>query len=135
MFVLMRIWAIAFLVTGIVFAAARDYIPNYITNIGVGLFNWHQPQTQYGEDRFWVVLSVALLFVLAYLCAIVQHSVVRNIGYTRPVILAKIVSTIGFVVCFFTIDRQFMYLVGALVDGTICVFTWYFYVSALRSRA
>lgn len=132
---LMRIWAIAFLAAGILFIIAPDYALNYITRVGDGLLGWHSPPMQLGADRFWLVLAVALLFVLSYLCTIIQRNILRNIGYTRPVILAKIVSSIGFAVCFFLYGRHFVYLVAAAVDGGICLITWRFYTNALKSRA
>lgn len=131
---LMRIWAIAFLGTGIIFAASPDYLPTYIVNVGAGLFGWHSPPFPPAGERFWLVLAVALLFTLAYICAIVQGNLVRNIGYARPLILAKFVSCAGFAVCFFAIDQHIVYFTGALIDGCICVITWRFYCRALKSR-
>lgn len=132
---LMRIWAIAFLGTGVIFALSPEYIPNYLTRIGNGIFGWSSPFLNFGDEHFWLVLAVALLFTLSYVCVISQHNLVHNIGYARPVIMAKLVSSIGFGVCFFASGEQFVYLVAAIVDGFICLITWRFYISALKSRA
>ena len=132
---LMRIWAVAFLGTGVIFAVSPDYLPTYLVNLGNGLFGWVSSPFPPAGERFWLVLAVALLFTLAYLCAIVQGNLVRNIGYTRPLILAKFVSCVGFAVCFVTIERHIVYFTGALVDGLICVITWRFYHRALKSRS
>ncbi|MFH0799025.1 MAG: hypothetical protein V2A66_02445 [Pseudomonadota bacterium] len=134
MIALMRIWAIAFLGAGVLFAAAPDYIPNYVTDIGTVLLDWNAPQLPQ-EGRFWVVLAVALLFSLSYMCMVIQKNVVRNIGYTRPILLAKFTSSIGFAICYCLLGRQFIFLVAALVDGSIFLITWSFYRRALRSRA
>lgn len=132
---LMRIWAVAFLSTGILFAIAPDYLPAYIMNVGAGLFGWNSPPFPPTGDRFWLVLAVGLLFTLAYLCAIVQGNLVRNIGYTRPVILAKFVTSVGFLICFFAMDRHIVYFTAAIVDGCIFAITWRLYHRAVKSRS
>lgn len=131
---LMRIWAIAFLVAGIVFAAAPDYLLTYVTDVGRVIFGWPSPPSQLGQERFWLVLAVSLLFALAYLCAIVQQSPVRHAGYARIVIFSKLVSSVGFAACLLLHERQFFYLSGVVVDGAMCLITWRVYARAMRSR-
>lgn len=132
---LMRVWAVVFFAAGAIFALAPDYLTDYIANIGSGLLNWHSPELRIGENKFWLVLAVTLLFALSYTSAISQRNTLRNIGYSRVVIFAKLVSSIGFGVCFFISDRHFVYLVASVTDGIIFVVTWYFYACALKSRA
>lgn len=131
---LMRFWMIAFLGVGIIFAISPNYIPDYVTRFGVALLDWHD-MPPVGENGFFVVLSVAFLFALAYLCAIVQHAPVRNIGYTRPVIFSKFVTSLGFFICFLFYGKHFLYLVSAMVDFTIFILTWWFYAKAVGSRS
>lgn len=130
----MRVLALLFSGAAVLFAALPDYLPTYITRIGEGLFGWHDPSLPPEAGRFWNVLAVALLASLAYLSAIVQRDLVRNIGYARPIILAKFVSAAGFLLCFWTSDGPFLYLVGAIVDGILCVLTWQLYTRAVQSR-
>lgn len=131
----MRVWAVVFLLAGILFGVSPDYIPNYVTSVGAALFGWESSPLQFGNERFWVVMAVAMLFALSYLCAIAQRNIVRHIGYTRPVILAKFVTCAGFLICFFTMEKQFLYLVSAIVDGLICLVTWRLYSRAQKSRS
>jgi len=130
---LMRIWATAFLVAAVIFATIPDVLLNYINDIGRVFAAWQSPKVEYGS-RFWLVLAVALLVSLAYTCMVAQAKPLRNTGYTRIVILAKFVSSLGFASMLFVDGRQFYYLVGAVVDGLICVITWRFYARATKSR-
>lgn len=132
---LMRVWIALFLLAAILFGISPDYIPNYVTNIGTAIFDWEAHPPQQGCNHFWVVMSIAMLVSLSYLCAIAQHNIVRHIGYARPVILAKFATCAGFLICFFTLEKQFLYLVSAIVDGLICLITWRFYRTALKSRS
>jgi hypothetical protein len=132
---LMRICAILFLGAGIAFAAVPDYILQYITRVGSGLFGWYAPPPHLGGERFWLVLAVTHVFILAYLCALVQRNLLRYISYARPVILSKFISATGFFLCLVLDERQFFYLVGGIVDGLIFLFTWRFYARAIKSRA
>ena len=131
---IMRIWMVTFLVAGVVFAAAPSYVPTYLTNIGTVLFGWQPWPEATQTSYFWLVLAVTLLFTLSYICAIVQHNVARHVGYTTLVILSIFFSTIGYCICFFLEGRHFAYLVGAIVDGSIFLVTWYLYTKAFKSR-
>lgn len=133
--VLMRIWAVLFLCGGILFAAAPDYIPSYLQRVGFVLLGWESPPLPPIGGHFWLVMAVGYLFVLAYCCAIVQRNIVRNSGYTRPVILGKLATCLGFFTCFLMSGDHFVYFVGAVVDGAICLITWRLYARALKSRA
>lgn len=131
---LMRIWAVLFFCAGIIFAAAPDYVPSYLQRVGFVLFGWESPPLP-PTGPFWVIMAAAYLFVLAYCCAIVQRSIVRNSGYARPVILGKLTTGVGFLICFAMSGLHFVYFVGAAVDGAICLITWRLYARALRSRS
>lgn len=131
---LMKIWAIAFAAAGIVFAAIPDHLLDYITNIGTGLLGWYAPPLSLGTDRFWTILAVAMMFTISYLCLAAGRNPVRKIGLVRPVLICKFFSAAGFIFTLVLLDRQFIYLVGAVVDGFIFLITWYFYSAALKSR-
>lgn len=132
---LMRVLAIIFFGGAILFAAMPDYLPAYLTKVGNGLFGWESAPFPPAGEMFWVVQAVAFLLVLSYLCVVVQRNIVRNIGYTRPVILAALVSFAGFSACFFFCERHFVYFVAAVVDGAVGIITWRFYHRAHKSRA
>lgn len=131
---LMRVWAIIFIGASILFALAPDYVPDYLTRISTLLLHRQSSPLPPTSEHFWHVLAITMLILLSYLCLIVQHNIVRNIGYVRPVILAKFASSAGFLFCFFSHDKHFVYLTGAIVDGIICTITWRFYSRAIKSR-
>lgn len=131
----MRIWAVLFAGTGIVFIASPNYIPDYVTKIGSEIFGWQAPALNFGAESFWIVMGAALLFTLAYVSIVAQRNLVRNINYAKILMLAKFLSCAGFAFCFFSYGKQFLYLVAAAIDLLILIITWRFYSLALRSRA
>ena len=132
---LMRVLAVLFLGAGVAFATVPDYLLRYITRVGSGLFGWYAPLPQLGGERFWLVLAVTHVFILAYLCALVQRNLLRYLSYARPVIISKFFSALGYFLCLFLVEKQFFYLVGGVVDGLIFIFSWRFYARAIKSRA
>lgn len=131
---LMRIWAVAFFLTAILFAVAPDYTINYLTSVGTEIFGWQSDPIQFGNERFWLVLAITLLVTLSYISAIVQRNLLRNIGYARPVIVAKLFSSVGFIFALTRGQHHFIYLAGAIVDGLIFLITWRMYAKAVKSR-
>jgi hypothetical protein len=131
---LMRVWSVAFLATGILFATIPNILLNYINDIGKVFLGWQSPPTAAG-GFFWLVLAVALLFVLSYCCMLAQASALRNFDYARLVMVAKFISAAGFAAMLFIDGRQFYYLVGAVIDGLIFIITLRVYVKAAKSRS
>lgn len=130
---LMRIWAVAFAFAGTIFAAIPEVMLNYINNIGHVFFGWLSPPVE-GGGYFWLILAVALLFSLSYGCIMAQIRPLRNQAFAQIVIVAKFVSSIGFVSALVLGYHQFYYLVGAIVDGLIFLITLRIYTRALSSR-
>ncbi len=131
----MRVWIVLFLGAAILFAALPHTLLVYLDDIGRGIFGWHSPPLPEMAEHFWQVLAVSMLAVIGYLCAIAQHQPDRNIGYARPVILSKFVTTVGFALCLIFGARHFFALVGVTVDGLILLITWYVYHKARWSRS
>ena len=129
-----RVLTVTFLLTAIVFAIAPNYILNYVNDIGKVLFGWHAPSTNFGNQYFWLVLSVGYISTIAYLCFLAQRNLIRHIGYLRPVIFSELIATIGFFICLFTSEAQFFYLIGAIIDGLIFILLWWLYAVAVNSR-
>lgn len=132
---IIRIWMILFFLATILFIILPDTTLNYLTAIGRGIFGWSEPTITLGAERFWCVLTIALLATLTYLCFEAQRDFLRNIDYAKFIIVAKFVSTVGFVGCLIFYEHRFFYLVGALVDGLIFSITWYYYNAASKSRS
>ena len=131
---LMRLWMALFAIAALLFAAIPHELTGRITSIGESLIGPRAIPLAPDGSHFWVVLAVALLFSLSYTCAIVQKNLIRNIGYTRPLLLAKLTSSLGFLICFISSGHQFVYFVGTLVDGAIFLLTLTLYRRAVRSR-
>lgn len=130
---LMRVWAIVFLAAAVIFATIPETLLAYISDIGRVFAGWQPPAPEAG-GQFWLVLAVALLLVLSYAALMAQMKPLRYIGYANLIILAKVASSAGYAFLFFSGDRQFAVLVGAVVDGLIAALTWRFYARACRSR-
>ena len=131
---LMRIWAVLFLGAGILFAAIPEVLLNYLNDIGRTFVGWESPPIDAG-GRFWLVLAVAFLICLSYVCWLAQSHPVRHAEQVRIVILGKFLTAAGFTLMLFLGERQFYYLVGAVVDGTIFLLTWHIFSRSQRSRS
>jgi hypothetical protein len=132
---LLRAWMILFLFAMGIFIIAPDWMLDYLTAIGRGIFDWREPTITLGNERFWLVLAIALLACLSYLCFVAQRDFLRNMEYAKAIIVSKFVSTAGFVICLVTVEARFFYLVGAIIDGILFVTTWYYYNAAAKSRS
>ena len=96
---LLRAWMILFLFAMGIFIIAPDWMLDYLTAIGRGIFDWREPAITLGNERFWLVLAIALLACLSYLCFVAQRDFLRNMEYAKAIIVSKFVSTAGFVIC------------------------------------
>jgi hypothetical protein len=132
---LLRAWMILFLFAMGIFIIAPDWMLGYLTAIGRGIFGWREPPITLGSERFWLVLAIALLACLSYLCFVAQRDFLRNMEYAKAIIVSKFVSTVGFIICLVTVESRFFYLVGAIIDGFLFITTWYYYNAAAKSRS
>jgi hypothetical protein len=130
-----RILMVLFFLAALLFIIAPSWTLNYLSAVGRGIFGFREPPLILGQEHFWLVLAIAYLSALTYICFIAQNDFLRNMDYMVIVIFSKLVSAIGFTVCFFRFDYRFFYLVGILVDGLIFLLTWYYYNAAKKSRA
>lgn len=131
---LLRVWTVVFLGAGVLFAVAPDWTIRYIEKIGSGVFGWTSSLVELGTERFWLVLTVSLMATLTYLAYKAQSDLLRHTGSVRALLLAKFASTAGFVVCFLTVQKSFIYLTGAVIDGCILIITAVLYHAAMKSR-
>jgi len=125
---------VVFFGAGITFAVAPDWTINYIEKIGSGIFNWSSTPVQLGGERFWLVLVTSLMATITFLAFRAQANLLRNIGDVGVIIVAKFVSTVGFIVCLVLVQMSFIYLAGAVIDGLIFLITAGLYHAALKSR-
>jgi hypothetical protein len=132
---LLRLWMVLFFVGGVTFVVAPEWTVRYIENIGRAIFGWTSPSVTFGTERFWLVLVASLMATLTFLAYKAQSNLLRTIWYTGVILISKFVSTAGFIVCFVMVQRSFLYLAGAAVDGSIFILTAVLYHSALKSRS
>ena len=130
---LMRVWMVLFLGLAIVFCIIPEILLNYINDIGKVFLGW-QPPPHRGGGYFWLAPAVALHVLLAYSCALAQHSPVRNGSYAKLVIMATFISAAGYVALLFLDSMQFYYLVAAVIDALVFIITWRVYSKASLSR-
>ena len=79
------------------------------------------------EVRFWQVLGVSLMAILALLCLYIARDVRRYGPLITALLAAKLTSTVCYA-GFFLADGNWAYLVGALTDGAIFLISlalWY----------
>jgi len=130
---LMRVWAVLFLGAAILFAAIPQVLLTYLNDIGRTFFAWESPPIDAG-GHFWLVLAVAFLVCLSYICALAQSNPLRHAEGVRVVILGKFLTAVGFASVLLLGEKQFYYLVGAAVDGCIFLITWRISSRSARSR-
>lgn len=85
-------------------------------------------------DKFWVILSVAMMVAIAACCFIASLKVRATRHYVIPVLASKLTSS-GLGVYEFTINvpHPFHYLVIAVVDFPLFLIAFVFYLRALGS--
>ncbi len=85
-------------------------------------------------DKFWVILSVAMMATIAACCLIASMKVSVTKHYVIPVLVSKLTSS-GLGVYEFIINtpHPFHYLVIAVVDFPLFLLAFIFYVRAFGS--
>ncbi len=75
------------------------------------------------EVRFWQVLGVSLMAMLAILCQYIARDVRRYGPLTKALLAAKLVSTLCYAV-FFAVGGNIAFLVATVTDGLIFLISW-----------
>lgn len=130
---LMRWWVTLFTVAAIIFAFAPQKVVDLLNYIGE-LIHWSGPPVARSTEHFWSPLGVSLLVVLILTSYLIQKDLLHHIKYTRLIIISKLVSSICYIISFFSFDRSFAYLAAFAVDGALAVLTWVYYRRAVKSR-
>jgi hypothetical protein len=112
----LRLLAAGFALTGFFFIAWPDGTLARLTELGNHLGDFSAaPKT---EERLWLSLGFAYMVVITAICLIAQADPVRH----RPMLLAlaagKAASSLTSLV-FFIEDDVFVYLLNAIVDGSL----------------
>jgi hypothetical protein len=128
----MRLLAVAFAVTGILFLVTPDGVVSTIDDVGDGLGSFAQgPES---EQKLWLALSFAYMTVIAGIALLVSTDVPRY----RPLLLVlaagKVASSVPAAAFFLLHDDVFVYLVTFVVDGSLVAVSLVCWVLAARAR-
>ena len=125
--IFMIISAIVYFVVGVGFAVIPNEILKLINTIG----NWiGLSEVPLSNGKFWLSLCFSMMMTITALCVFVQYNVKDNKKYTIPLFVAKLMSSISSLFYFIFSGWCFGYLVILLVDGSLFLMTFFFYIRA-----
>ncbi len=108
------------------FLVLGAYIPAFINLVSSKLFPFlplYPWPTTHAEGAFWRVLGVSMMAMLTWICAAVYRDPRGRMHLVPILLLSKCCSTVVYLLMFAT-SAQLAYLVGALTDGPIFIFTY-----------
>lgn len=126
---LLKFWMYCFLGSSIVFLFFGDRLLTTINTIGMKVAP-NLAVLPLPNERFWLTLTLSLMFTLVFLCYLGQKDIEKNMVVVPPILLSKFVSTAFFMTFFFVDQNAFAYLVGVLSDGPIFLITYLYYKKA-----
>lgn len=130
----MRVLFVAFFAVGCTFAFHPNYFLHYLDSFGAIFFNFQSESLHPPQFEIWWVLSIALMTTLSYLAFMAQNNWIRYHPLVIAIIIAKIISALGFAALALFHPTHFFYIVAAIVDSVIGLTTWYAYAQAVKSR-
>lgn len=130
----LRLLTIAFLGSGALLLLIPQILFQYIDNIGLVFLNFPSAPLSETEFDFWRIISLVGIFLLTYAAFSAQWNWLRNHNMVPMIILAKAITAISFASLAYWQEKHFFYIVGAAVDGVLCLVTLYAYAKALTSR-
>lgn len=135
----MAVWIAVFPLAGLIFIVAPDATLRAIEWAGSRLVGGHATPVVLGNERFWLVLAASLMATITGLAVMSYRALARGAvhdyqGAVRVLMLSKVASTLGFLLCLASLAPACIYGAGALVDGSILVITWGFYRRATARR-
>lgn len=123
---LLKFWAILFGIVAVIFVAIPGQVVEVINQTGA-LVGWDGPLLKIPADRFYSILAVSLLVVLAVLAHNARQDLRRRLPTVRAIILSKVVTAGCYTIALLFEAKTFGYLVGAVADGTIAIWTYAYY--------
>ena len=130
----LRWWVGFFAAATVLFAAFPFDVIYWLNNIGHAIFRWPYKSLGLPNEHFWQILAVSLLATLTYIAAIAQSDIRQNLSYVKLIIVAKFVSSAGFLTALVITGPYFVYLVGAVIDFLIFAITLFCYRRTVVSR-
>jgi len=134
--VLMRLWAVLFGGTGLVFLTIPDFLTRTLSTAGtrVGLAELPVSPRPSAEE-FWLVLAAAMMFTIAYLAFLVQAAPRKNNACAWAIVVAKVASSTGGLATYLLASPALPLLAVFLVDFPIGAITAAFLWAARRDGA
>jgi len=83
------------------------------------------------DSTLWRVLAFANVMTLGFCCVLLQTDLRRWFPVLTPLLFLKAMAATGLAAAFI-VERERLYLAGALLDGVTCGAMWFF---ATRARA
>lgn len=117
--VCLRLLAVGFFVSGVLFLAVPDTIVDDLNDLGDSLGGFSDsPET---GSRLWLALSFAYMMVIAAVCAVTQADVVRYRPFIGVLVVAKVTSSLAALGFYLFEDDAFAYLVGFIIDAPLAI--------------
>ena len=125
----MKISALVYLITGIVFALFPNLLLKII-NFAGNLF--HMPVIPLSDGKVWLSLSFSMMMTITVLCFFVQDDVKRYGKFVIPLLIAKLSSSIAGLFYFKFVSLSFGYLLIFLGDAFLFLATLIIWVMAVK---
>jgi divalent metal cation (Fe/Co/Zn/Cd) transporter len=123
---LLGLWTIAFSLMAVVLLLFPQELVVALNTAG-HLVAWKGPDLVPPEQRMFSVLAVSLLVVLAVLAYNARMDLRRRLPAVRAILLSKVVTCVCYLAILVFDTKAFPYLVGALADGGIALWTYAYY--------
>jgi len=128
---LMVVYFFLFLAGGLSFYIRPEKITHDLITLGTWL---GFAEFEVAEDRFWVILSVAMMATISTCCLMASIKVRETRNYVIPVIISKMTSSgLGMAEFVTQSPHPFHYLVISLVDFPLFIIAVIYYIRAIRS--
>lgn len=123
---LLRFWVVAFFGAGVFFAVAPNRIVELLNAAG-RLAHWSGPELVPSADHLWHILAISLMGTLVAISSRAIKDLGRSLLLVRLLILAKVISGVGYFIALATSEPCFAYLAGGIVDLGIGAITFLYY--------
>jgi|APSaa5957512535_1039671.scaffolds.fasta_scaffold97093_2 hypothetical protein len=117
------IYAWVFFFCGLLFISAPNVVIDGVNYLG-SMQSYFTPLDPI-KHRFWLILCFSMMMMVAY--ASHEASKDFNDSMIRILILSKAISSLSYFVMLFLDQAAFGYLLGFIVDGSICLSIIYMY--------
>lgn len=126
---LLRLWILAFTITIAIFLFIPNHFFEVINQFSLKFLPSLSP-IPVAQEKFWMVLTLSLMFTLVFMCLSAQNNIKRNHLLINPILVSKFISTLFFFVFFIFYQKSLAYLVGVFTDGFVFIVTFLAYQKA-----